>query len=277
MIYSLLALLALGCSAVQIDEFFDPPTAERLSWLSTMAYCDPNCISSWSCPVAGNFGNFTTTFVFQDQTTDTLGFVGFTVNNGFNGVPFLPNIGVNDPIVIVAFRGTIPSDLENWITDLDAIKTQFGTTSAQVHEGFYEAYQSLYNNGLGKGLTEALVYTQAQAIIFAGHSLGAALATIAALDIATNVAPGLVYGLATQGSPRVGDAVFSQMVTNSIDVVWRQTHNLDTVVHVPLEIMGFQHVPLEFFFDEAFDSFTVCNSSLDGEDDNCADQCQKRP
>lgn len=117
------ATLVAFVIGVQIDQFYDHATAEQLSWLSSAAYCDPTCISSWTCNNSLPFGNFTTTMVFSDPNTETMGYTGFTVNNGFQGVPFMPGLSVNDPVAIVAFRGTVPSDLDNWITDLNAIKT----------------------------------------------------------------------------------------------------------------------------------------------------------
>ncbi len=64
-----------------------------------------------------------------------------------------------------------------------------------------------------------------------------------------------------------------------IPITWRVTHyecvmhaaraRRDIVPHVPPESFGFNHVPVEVWYDEPSTSFKVCNDS--GEDPTCAD------
>ncbi len=39
-------------------------------------------------------------------------------------------------------------------------------------------------------------------------------------------------------------------------------------MHLPPNVMGFQHYGTEVFYNEAFDSYQVCDGS--GEDEDCA-------
>jgi len=76
-----------------------------------------------------------------------------------------------------------------------------------------------------------------------GHSLGSALATLAADTIALNARPKTVK-LYTFGSPRVGFEGFSRRLTDNIgdENIYRVHHSTDIVSHVPE--WPFIHVPV---------------------------------
>lgn len=80
-------------------------------------------------------------------------------------------------------------------------------------------------------------------ITVTGHSLGAALATIAAVDIfvAKNISTESVT-LMTFGCPRVGNIFFSEYAEKNLGHVWRITHAADIIVHLPLMTLGFYHL-----------------------------------
>jgi hypothetical protein len=85
---------------------------------------------------------------------------------------------------------------------------------------------------------------------FTGHSLGGALATLAA-DL-----HGGEETLYTFGSPRVGDADFSQGHAQRVSATWRMVHDRDLVARVPLHGgigpgFGYQHVERAKFIDAA--------------------------
>jgi hypothetical protein len=66
-----------------------------------------------------------------------------------------------------------------------------------------------------------------------GHSLGAAMATVAASRVQSKVT-----ALVTFGSPRVGDAEFVKSLTVTH---YRVQNNCDDVTKVPFRLMGFSH------------------------------------
>ena len=121
----------------------------------------------------------------------------------------------NDDFVMVTFRGTEVRQREgtsgydlryvvaDWLVDsetclLDAGQGRF------VHEGFFEALDEIWDR-LKPYLDEVSNKDgQKRPIWFTGHSLGAALATLA-VDRYKDVA-----GLYTFGSPRVGDRAFAK-------------------------------------------------------------------
>jgi len=78
-------------------------------------------------------------------------------------------------------------------------------------------------------------------VVMTGASLGAALATIAAIEIHTN--GGKISELHTWGSPRVGNSYFAQFVKTRLPNTLRVVHNRDIVPHVPLISQDYHHLP----------------------------------
>jgi len=128
----------------------------------------------------------------------------------------------SNPFVVIAFRGT--DTLLDWLdfnVDLAPVRWEAG---GKVHRGFKEAFDAVWNR-----LEPAR--RPGVPLIFTGHSLGGALATLAA----SRQAPTSTY---TFGSPRVGDAVFGATVPRQ--AFFRIVNNRDLVTDVPtlLEHVG---------------------------------------
>ena len=77
--------------------------------------------------------------------------------------------------------------------------------------------------------------------VVVGHSLGAALVTLYALENAVegHLGSAVVY---TFGSPRVGDKDFAAAYNNAVPTTWRIANNADKVPDAPFDILGYQHV-----------------------------------
>jgi hypothetical protein len=104
-----------------------------------------------------------------------------------------------DGTALVSFRGTQPDEIRDLATNLQANQVDWPESGGRVHAGFARSARALLpvlrewlEEGEGAGR---------KALILAGHSLGAALATL----IATVLPPSL---LVTLGSPRVGNTAF---------------------------------------------------------------------
>lgn len=110
--------------------------------------------------------------VFTDKKTSTQAFVGSVPREQPGG----------QPSIVVAFRGT--QDLRNWISNLNFPKHhEYSKCSGcRVHEGFYEAWQSVAAPLLAE-VTRLHALAPDSSIFIAGHSLGAALAVLAAAEI----------------------------------------------------------------------------------------------
>lgn len=135
-----------------------------------------------------------------------------------------------DGSALIAFRGTQPDEIRHLATNLQAQQVDWSESGGRVHAGFAEAARSVLpqvNDWLGSAAG------QHNRLILAGHSLGAALATLAA----TVLQPAL---LVTLGSPRVGDAVFVSALSELR--VMRVVDGCDVVTQLPPALSFYAHV-----------------------------------
>jgi len=134
----------------------------------------------------------------------------------------------SDNAAILAFRGT--GSAVDWATDFIARQTPFDLVrnGGQTHQGFTDIYLSA--RGQIVELLDRL--PEGKPLFITGHSLGGALAALAALDIAANRknARPLVY---TYGAPRVGDPKFVRAYNRSVPVSFRVQNEFDVVPHLP--------------------------------------------
>lgn len=143
------------------------------------------------------------------------------------------------PEVIVAFRGT--ESLRDWITDAE-FSTQDLGDGAEVHLGFHQAWMSIRAR-----VMESLPKDKSP-VLFTGHSLGGALATVAAISA---VSEGVnVAGVYTFGQPRVGNSVWAKAYDQALkNKTWRLVNRQDPVPRMPPALAGYRHVGNEVFFD----------------------------
>jgi len=158
----------------------------------------------------------------------------------FSGQSTQCYVAHNDDYLVLVFRGTeirrraegsgfinIIADL---VTDANIALVESGY-DGKVHQGFKMALDEVW---VKEGLLDYLKTKDngRRTFWFAGHSLGAALGTLAAQRY------GQVHGLYTYGSPRVGDRAFKQAfsVPN-----YRFVNHHDIVAQVPLPPL-YRHV-----------------------------------
>ncbi|PIE28975.1 hypothetical protein CSA57_10970 [candidate division KSB3 bacterium] len=151
----------------------------------------------------------------------------------------------NTQLAILAFRGTESRlrpgsrDIRNiWMdvkTDLNVLPVDTGR-GMKVHQGFQRALDEVWPE-----LSECLkqVHCPSRRLWMTGHSLGAALATLAAERYKK------VQGLYTFGSPRVGDKRFREHFQIA---AYRIVYNNDIVTELPLPGFYF-HVGELYFLD----------------------------
>lgn len=128
----------------------------------------------------------------------------------------------------VAFRGS--SDLADWLADFDFIPANYLPVSkfGQVHAGFQDVYECV-RASIAANLAAATA--GCDQILVTGHSLGAALAVLAAPDIARAMA--IEPRLVTFGGPRVGLPDFASAFNAAIECCFRVVNFLDIVPLVP--------------------------------------------
>jgi predicted lipase len=143
-------------------------------------------------------------------------------------------VGTYEDYTIVTFRGS--DGTSDWLDNFKAIKHLFWIDKkvAFVHYGFYEQFNTIKDE-----LLKELKNRNDNKIIFTGHSLGGALATLAAYHYEYNVS---FLGCVTFGSPRVGSSVFVDEFEKRVNYSIRYVYGEDTVCKVPTWWMGFRHV-----------------------------------
>ena len=170
--------------------------------------------------------------------------LGFTTTEFYNKDGAQAYRFMNTKDVVIACRGTEPTEWNDIAADLKAIPVMAETVS-RVHKGFKQEVDELWPMVL-----EDLERTvnQKKTLWFCGHSLGAAMATIMASRCHLYPNVKAVEELYTYGSPRVGWAGYCR----SLGVThhrWR--NNNDIVTKVPLWIMGYRHHGTEHYITSA--------------------------
>jgi hypothetical protein len=149
--------------------------------------------------------------------------------------------------LVLAFRGTQVDDF--WSSVLDfSIDAQFlplpDSHGNLVHAGFLHGLDEIWGKVSAHLLAEQARH--ARPLWITGHSLGAALATIAANRCGDDARFGL-RGMYTYGSPRVGDRGFGERIRVP---VFRFRNDSDIVPQLPLGLV-FHHLPHLQFIDGA--------------------------
>jgi triacylglycerol lipase len=151
-------------------------------------------------------------------------------------------VAVNDADptdIYVAIRGT--STIWEWLQDLNFLMKPFSNVSGSglTEDGFTDMYQSFsFTAGVNQG--PAFIQNLAALIrassptacaTITGHSLGASLATLLALDLSANTT--VTNTLYTLASPRTGDLTFSHLFNHVVPNAYRIVNRLDVVPKTP--------------------------------------------
>ncbi len=126
---------------------------------------------------------------------------------------------------VIAFAGTEPTNLLNWITDLSIHQTAEG-----VHSGFEAAVEAVWPQ-VREAAEQAI-----GGICLAGHSLGGALAAVAAKRLldCNVVAPDRLRGVYTIGMPRPGNETYARAYDAILgERTYRLVHGDDFVPKIP--------------------------------------------
>ena len=175
-----------------------------------------------------NTGDFNLVKTFNSKVTNTQAF-----------------LARNDEYVVLSFRGT--QEKKDIGTDAKALKVR--VVEGGIHSGFAGAYTSIMKDI--KAELEKL--PSSLPIYITGHSLGAALATVATQYLEKDVIEESksplrerIAACYTFGSPRVGDDLFGERLKSP---VYRVVNTRDIVTVVPLLAMGYKHVGDVRFLD----------------------------
>jgi len=131
-------------------------------------------------------------------------------------------------ITVLCFRGTEPDEISDILADLKAFPRKSFNDKGLVHRGFRGELDKVWPE-----IEKTLEEFPNSRIYVCGHSLGAAMATLATARMQTRV-----WALYTFGSPRVGTRKF---VKGLYTKHFRVVNNNDIVTRVPPRFMFYRH------------------------------------
>jgi triacylglycerol lipase len=204
-----------------VSRQFDLVIARAMMWLSQLAYetDDEGKVDS----------------ILSDWQLTKLGFRSNDPGTGLPPHSACVVVAEGQGATFVTFAGSDPLKFQDWITDFEAIPSP-----SNLHSGFEKAVETVLPDiqvALGKRAAPN------QPVFFTGHSLGGALAILAAWLISPlqNAPEIVVY---TFGSPRNGGQEFFDDYTPRLgDFTFRLVHGTDIVPTVPPVLLDvYRHV-----------------------------------
>lgn len=193
-------------------------------------------------PLPSGFDHRATIRVDDGITTDLLG-EAFSRAFG-DALRFTKPIGeilVRDGVWIVAFRGT--RGLVEEINNANVGLVRF-RRAGRVHRGFSRLYERCLACPVSGPKRPLAEYVRKEAanrpVAVTGHSLGAALATLCAADLALRHRFADLR-VVTFASPRVGSAEFARAFDKRVPRCWRIVNEPDAVPALPFAGMGYHH------------------------------------
>jgi hypothetical protein len=241
----------------RLDQLFDKPKPDtsyddRLAYLMSVA-------AGWAYADGQALADQLRYYGFPDGTTvDEISIV----NQSMYVVALVYFIrSKNGRVGILAFRGTMPTDFINWLTDSSTALEAFDG-GGRVHGGFLDNLRALWAD-IDEKINEAIDPASAKnkeesrqplsELYITGHSLGAAMAVLCAARIFQDAKPELVdyahwrqiiKGVYVFGQPRVGDQIFCEIFGNKLNqLVFRHTFARDAVPHLPPFLVGPAYAP----------------------------------
>lgn len=144
----------------------------------------------------------------------------------------------NDTLIIV-FRGS--DSKKDWEVDFKFCKTMVPYSNflskIRVHSGFISTYKSPNV----RGRLHEYIDENIKKIYITGHSYGAALAVLCAIDLKYNF-PRKDYEVIVFGCPRVGNNAFKKSYNLRLFKTMRIENRRDIVPKLPFAFLGYRHV-----------------------------------
>ena len=148
-----------------------------------------------------------------------------------------------DSSVFVVFRGTETENFWDWRIDADVrqcVDSVIGERGGLVHKGFSDGLESVWEP-VRKTLDEWSRSGVSSNVLVSGHSLGAALAELAAVRIACTYGCERIASVYTFGKPRVGNAVYVDFMTTLLGSRFFAIVNRNDIVpRIPPEKWGYK-------------------------------------
>ena len=174
------------------------------------------------------------------------------MDDGFEEVvPFEANssqacVIAHEEYIAAVFRGT--DEIADWLDNLNVVRipSPFG----KVHKGFNDALMDVWPMMRQTIRRMRPIDEIHRPLWLTGHSLGGALATIAAATLVDE--DETFFGVYTFGSPRCGDKEFARVYKiEAGERTYRFQNNNDIVSRVPTRTMSYRHVGKFIYITES--------------------------
>ena len=182
----------------------------------------------------------------------------FMAGKGFNAKSSQGAVLQHEDYLVAAFRGT--DEVSDWLDNVNVLPKD--GPLGQVHTGFHNALMDIWPD-MKKEIQRIRTQVDQEReannlpkrelpLWITGHSLGAALATLAAAEMVEANEP--FHGLYTYGSPRCGDRDFARAFNAEASKrAFRFQNNNDIVTRAPARLMGYSHVGTFIYISEGGD------------------------
>ncbi|NLT58904.1 MAG: lipase family protein [Clostridiales bacterium] len=161
----------------------------------------------------------------------------FVIDDQLSGVQCY--LRSRDQLLDITFRGT--DSLRDALNNLRVWKktVPYGNqvSPIRVHTGFISAYKS----PAVRDRIQSFMTPEVRRVRISGHSLGAALALLCAVDLEYNF-PDRAYEVVVFGCPRVGNDAFRRSYNRRVFKTMRVENGNDLVTKVPPVSWGYRHV-----------------------------------
>ncbi|KAH8824756.1 alpha/beta-hydrolase [Flagelloscypha sp. PMI_526] len=175
--------------------------------------------------------------------------------------------------IVLSYQGTDPFELQAVLTDLDIFPDSLDKTlfpglpeEAKVHGGFQDAFKAS-SDTIFPAIQKLIDEKGTKDIIVTGHSLGGALAQLAAMHMALTI-PDANIELFTLGCPRVGNIEWATSVTDKVPNNSRVNNQDDIVPIIPGRSFGFSHPDGEVHLLDDNGKAVRC-TGIDSEEKDC--------
>lgn len=227
----------------------------RSALASKLAYIDNPMITKVSMTRQLHGNNFTRTRIIENKDTGAHAYVW---NSG-------------ERSTMVSFRGS--HDINDLLSFLNMKKKRLNIRdhSVYIHNGIFNMFESIEND-----LTDHILNRpklEDRSITFCGHSMGGAIAMVAAAYYGSLTGDKTTIACHSFGSPKVGDKSFVEWHKKHVDESFNITDKNDIVCSFPF-MLGYDTLPRVVISNGSSDLFR--SHDLDTYYNVLTNMCQKR-
>eukprot|EP00834_Sanchytrium_tribonematis_P002840 NODE_96_length_20709_cov_1.429161.p9 type:complete len:270 gc:universal NODE_96_length_20709_cov_1.429161:5250-4441(-) len=216
--------------------------------ISGMSYCSNTSLANFDCLLHCN--DYTRELKFHKRLENDSPVVVLLSNRTHLFISFRGSVALVDFVLDVRFSKTS-------LPDYNLVPYQ-KRKLVRVHNGFLRGW-TLLREEILKFVRES----PSKNVILVGHSMGGAIASIAALEISTFAPTSIV----TIGCPRVGNNHFVKLLSEQVRSISRITNRNDLTPLSPPIWMGYAHPPREIYI--SVNNNTIYCDKNNAEDPDC--------